>query len=157
MCQGSPESRQALCSLENQMKRVIGSSVCSSKHLPWSPPPPHSSWLTRPPLMFFTAARILCISPAMGGELPFLQSSLLQLTSLHCMSRPAYSFLLTLFSEVALFPNNMKFDTKNPPVISWFSWLPAWRTKQVILLIVSAPRAYARSRLHLCVSSLCSL
>lgn len=83
-----------------QMEGVVSPSMCSSKTFPGTTPPQHSSWLTCPTLMLFTAAKsYICISSTMGGEPRFLQSRLPQLTSLRYVSRPAYPvFPLTLLT-----------------------------------------------------------
>lgn len=99
--EGLRRAGRLLWCLKIQLERAISPSVCSSKAFPGTPPPSHSSGLTCPPLMLFTAAKsYICISSTMGGEPRFLQSSPLQLTSLPCMSRPAYPvFPLTLFFQ----------------------------------------------------------
>lgn len=130
---------------ETQIEGVISLRMHSSKTFPGTPPLPHSSWLTCPPLMLFTAAKsYICISSTMGGEPCFLQSGLLQLTSLPSVSRPAYPVfpltLLTCFQIMAsLTPRPCQL------LLDWpFTKLTSAQfSKHFALLTVSTPRAYA--------------
>lgn len=123
--------------METQKERVISPSACCSKSPPGPPPSPHSSWLTCSSFMCFTAAKsYICISSAMGGELCFLRSSLLQFTSpWDCLDQlDLFSFDLALIALVDLFPDQRPVYTKTLPVFVWFCWLLAKLTSGRILL-----------------------